>query len=932
MPEQQHCPRDELARTLVSLLSRTRAFAPFALVIAIGLCAFPARATDITELLPAGLDSPRVFARLIDPVTGDVYDSAGEFAFPVLLDTGASGVIISDSYRRELEIPFQNYPDPNGTTRVLFEDVGVGGSDEFNVSREVRLELANNYETADPDDPLSYGHSQGPLRLQMAEFTDNPLLADLNIFGMPAMDGKVVVMDPTTVDFGGPNFQGQINTWIYNPGTPFNPGAINSDPGIPNVGRHVQLSYGDFSRFTRVTPIEASNLGLGPELASNPFIGPDPNPGIPDNGKPPVTITYGGESSTGSFLLDTGAAASMISIDQARALNIRYQPGTEGTNNPELETFDPLNPGAPGTLIPDELQYDLDITGFGGTIKRSGFYLDSLLLPTIEGNTDPNNHLNYMGAPVLVSDITLQDPVTMETLTLDGIFGMNFLVASAFIEGLEFDVVDGPFRWLTFDEPNQMLGLQLKDVLPVHANEWFRIGSGVWANANNWTDLEVPNSNTAVVLLGQELLTSGNVDLQSADRTVKTLRFNNQVASYTVTSTGPTPGKLILQANTGRATIQFDFANGRDHTISSAMHFKSSTDIYATANTLNLTGGVTWDDDVQLDVHTGVVRYSLDATDAVTVGVNNTVVIDDGAAVELAGVKSPFTDGTDHVDVFVNPSGDLFVETGTHGVGSVLAGGRTTVGGGAALMANYISASELTLQGTGSHFTLRPASPVANASAIGTLNIAADATLDVNDHAFVVRATLENKDAKYTEIKNKIVSAQNGLDENFVTKWDGPGITSSAARATNVNVSFDLVGLGVIRNSDLDLATGVPGSRYGSFEGETVEEHDILSRFTYTGDGNLDGAVTFDDYAAMDAAFFGTIPNLGWATGDINFDGVINFDDYAVVDQVFFRQGAPLSSATGPAAVPEPSTILIAVLATLCSLYGGMCRRRRLLA
>ena len=80
---------------------------------------------------------------------------------------------------------------------------------------------------------------------------------------------------------------------------------------------------------------------------------------------------------------------------------------------------------------------------------------------------------------------------------------------------------------------------------------------------------------------------------------------------------------------------------------------------------------------------------------------------------------------------------------------------------------------------------------------------------------------------------------------------------------------------------------------------------DVLVKYTYIGDGNLDGLVSFDDYVGMDNAFFGLIPNLGWATGDINFDGVINFDDYSVVDQAFFFQGAP--SRTDVSAVPEPS-------------------------
>jgi hypothetical protein len=147
------------------------------------------------------------------------------------------------------------------------------------------------------------------------------------------------------------------------------------------------------------------------------------------------------------------------------------------------------------------------------------------------------------------------------------------------------------------------------------------------------------------------------------------------------------------------------------------------------------------------------------------------------------------------------------------------------------------------------------------------------------------------------------------------------------ARSTNVGATFDLTAIGVIRNSDLDITTGVPGSAYANFSGQPVTPDDVLVKYTYTGDGNMDGAVTFDDYAAMDAAFFGTISNLGWATGDINFDNVINFDDYAVVDQAFFNQAAPLSGEADPAAVPEPGAWLFAVLAALSAVFCAAFQR-----
>jgi len=117
----------------------------------------------------------------------------------------------------------------------------------------------------------------------------------------------------------------------------------------------------------------------------------------------------------------------------------------------------------------------------------------------------------------------------------------------------------------------------------------------------------------------------------------------------------------------------------------------------------------------------------------------------------------------------------------------------------------------------------------------------------------------------------------------------------------------------VIRNSDLDTTTGIPGSSYTTFSGQAVTPDDVLVKFTYIGDANLSGAVSFDDYVGMDNAFFELIPNLGWATGDINFDGLINFDDYSKVDQAFFFQAAPLTH-TNVSAVPEPSTWVLAVL------------------
>jgi hypothetical protein len=93
-----------------------------------------------------------------------------------------------------------------------------------------------------------------------------------------------------------------------------------------------------------------------------------------------------------------------------------------------------------------------------------------MLLRTLEGDAsndlDPN-HLSYTGAAVLVGDITVFDPIAGQELTLEGIFGMNFLTASADLItggplGLEIAALaGGAFDWVVFDEPNGRMGLTL---------------------------------------------------------------------------------------------------------------------------------------------------------------------------------------------------------------------------------------------------------------------------------------------------------------------------------------------------------------------------------------------------------------------------------------------------------------------------------------
>jgi autotransporter-associated beta strand protein len=473
----------------------------------------------------AAWDQPKINAYVATraggpPLLGDDGLGLGITSFNVAayFDTGASGILISDATFNTLSQPLNSPPEAglaksrypaNTGPLVVYQDVGVGGSDNFNVSQPVYLGLAKNNAVADIDNPQTYptvyNQKTGPVRVQIGQAPADPwdfeaLLNEFDIIGTPAMQGKVVVMDPKPADYfvttGDTDalFTPLVSTYLYNPRTPYNAAAADSEPGIPPTNRHLRLSYASFNQFTQVTPVGAP----GPTLNDNPFIGPNPVAalnGIKTDHTPGVTVSFDGRQTTGSFLFDTGAATSMISTDMAAKLHVRYVAGTQGTDSPELESYDPAHPSLPGTLLGN--QFQLAIGGVGGSTTAAGFYLDSMLLRTMEGNPgndqDPN-HLHFLDTPVVVDDVTVKDPSTQKTLTLDGVFGVNNWVATT-------DTVDitqqgnsatSSFNWAVFDQPNGVLGLDVKpefigtDVTTY--STWYGDGTAGpnWSNAANW--------------------------------------------------------------------------------------------------------------------------------------------------------------------------------------------------------------------------------------------------------------------------------------------------------------------------------------------------------------------------------------------------------------------------------------------------------------
>ncbi len=171
--------------------------------------------------------------------------------------------------------------------------------------------------------------------------------------------------------------------------------------------------------------------------------------------------------------------------------------------------------------------------------------------------------------------------------------------------------------------------------------------------------------------------------------------------------------------------------------------------------------------------------------------------------------------------------------------------------------------------------------------------------------------------------------------------WTGPGLDSTAAAADPQH----LTAVGVVPN-----ASPSGTALYSTFDGQAVTASDVLIRYTYYGDANLDGKVDAADYLRVDAGYFNHL--TGWANGDFNYDGVVDGSDYTLMDNAFDQQaggiGTPAASlanasaspgsvavpaaAVVPATVPEPATTVAITVLIATGLTGRPRRRFRAVA
>lgn len=394
-------------------------------VLAWALLAPLAAGQDFTGVQAAALDQPRIYMHVARNPTGAPLAAKvggqSSSAIECFLDTGASSVVLSATTSKGLNVAHELTAE---NTPVKYEDVGVGGGEAFEVSEPLYVSTAAYSSSLDGQNNADYSAPIGPIRCEIraSESLLDMVTGGLDVAGMPVILNHVMVMDTRPVN----TFMDKIKTSLLPP----------DSRDIPRADEKVALTFVNFSRFTRITPPGAA----GATVAANPLIGPDPF--NPADQTPSPMVSYNGKSVKLTMLLDTGAVCSMISRDVARQLGVTYSAD-----------------GSTLLGVPANQQFSLSIGGIGGQKSSRGFFLDVLAIPT-----DQNKPLRYLKAPVLVSDITVSDAKTHQTFTLGGVFGMNFLVASAAITGGAIPdlgkLVQGPFAFVVIDPVHGTLGLQ----------------------------------------------------------------------------------------------------------------------------------------------------------------------------------------------------------------------------------------------------------------------------------------------------------------------------------------------------------------------------------------------------------------------------------------------------------------------------------------
>jgi subtilase family serine protease len=354
----------------------------------------------------------------------------------------------------------------------------------------------------------------------------------------------------------------------------------------------------------------------------------------------------------------------------------------------------------------------------------------------------------------------------------------------------------------------------------------------------------------------------------SGNDTIRLVRSSNSLLVYLNNATTAfynvpysTLPAITVTGMTGTDSINVDFSGGATPVPSAGLTINGSSG----TDTVTVTGTT--------------------SNDTATVGAST--ITFNGSVITYQSVSSIVIDG--------NGGTDLLTQSAQPGNSASLVFNGTTSGGPSSTDTLNVSAGTFTFAAPAAGAGIHPislaslaisagAAVVVNTAAshsdrwyllLGALSLAGStnnwtARLDLGGNDMIVH------NGNIATLTNQVAGGfANGL-------WNGEGIASTAA---NIDTTYRTA-IGTMLNSAGAFNSTTP------FDGYSPSTTDVLFKYTYYGDANLDGSVNGSDYTLVDNGFHNGF--TGWQNGDFNYDNTIDGSDYSLIDNLYNTQGTPL--------------------------------------